>query len=457
MDTHQSQPRQRKRQRPAAAPGPNVPAGHAAVPQQAWGTAHPVAVRAVAGDTVSVPPPPTTGFPSQQLDRSHQVEPDSLMNGYSAAQQHPYPDTQSSLGATGQNDLGSLNGGLSSITGDASNPNQHHGHAHQHHLHPPPPSQQQTSQQHQQQRPSAATANKTDRVLFPYGPPQSTHDSPPATVASSTPQGQFNLWQTGGPAASSSSMPPKSPANKLAPPPEGIYGSFEDLLNAAQQVAKDQGYGIVKLRASNYRDGKPTRYDLVCDRGGVKYNSTAKKRNPSTRKIDCPWRAKAVCEVNLGNQWRFAVQESRHNHEARMPAAAPGQENAPMNQSLRSLTHRVERIAHDMTASFERIDARMDHFEKRFDALFDAIQGRNMMGANGVQMGASNMPTANMGGATLGNVPLSNGGMGGGGMMDGRMSGMEARVSGMEPRGNGMDTLPMMDNDAGQLAMMVNP
>ncbi|SCO54211.1 uncharacterized protein FFNC_15396 [Fusarium fujikuroi] len=62
---------------------------------------------------------------------------------------------------------------------------------------------------------------------------------------------------------------------------------------SVQRVAKDQGYGVVKLRASNYRDGKPTRYDLVCDRGGVKYNSTAKKRNPSTRKIDCPFRAKA--------------------------------------------------------------------------------------------------------------------------------------------------------------------
>jgi hypothetical protein len=252
-------------------------------------------------------------------------------------------------------------------------------------------------------------------------------------------------------------MPPKSPANKLAPPPEGIYGSFEDLLNAAQQVAKDQGYGIVKLRASNYRDGKPTRYDLVCDRGGVKYNSTAKKRNPSTRKIDCPWRAKAVCEVNLGNQWRFAVQESRHNHEARMPAAAPGQENAPMAQSIRSLTHKVDRLAHDVVSGFDQMNTRMSQIEKRLDSLVDALEGRTIIGANGVPMGASNIPTANMGGATLGNGPLTNGGMGGGGMMDGRMSGMEARVSGMEPRGNGMDTLPMMDNDAGQLTMMVNP
>ncbi|KAK8124477.1 uncharacterized protein PG998_000236 [Apiospora kogelbergensis] len=133
-----------------------------------------------------------------------------------------------------------------------------------------------------------------------------------------------------------------SELGQLAPPPEGIYRTFEDLLTNVQRVAKDQGYGVVKLRASNYRDGKPTRYDLVCDRGGVKYNSTAKKRNPSTRKVDCPWRAKAVCEVNLNNQWRFAMQEHRHNHEARL-----------------------DRIGHDLNQGFNRMEQRMDGMEKR--------------------------------------------------------------------------------------------
>lgn len=155
----------------------------------------------------------------------------------------------------------------------------------------------------------------------------------------------------------------------LAPPPEGIYRSFEDLLSAVQRVAKDQGYGVVKLRASNYRDGKPTRYDLVCDRGGVKYNSTAKKRNPSTRKVDCPWRAKAVCEVQLNNQWRFAVQDSRHNHEARVPAAPPGQENTPMAQSIRSLSNKLDRISHDITQGFMGVSQRLESVEKRLEAV----------------------------------------------------------------------------------------
>jgi hypothetical protein len=162
---------------------------------------------------------------------------------------------------------------------------------------------------------------------------------------------------------------PNTPPPALLPPPEGIFRSFDDLMASVQRVAKDQGYGIVKLRASNYRDGKPTRYDLVCDRGGVKYNSTAKKRNPSTRKIDCPFRAKAVCEVQLGNQWRFALQEARHNHEPRVPSGTPGQENAPLATTIRSFTNKLDRLSHDMAQGFMRIEQRLDNIEKRMENL----------------------------------------------------------------------------------------
>lgn len=162
---------------------------------------------------------------------------------------------------------------------------------------------------------------------------------------------------------------PGTPPPIMAPPREGIYRSFEDLMNSVQRSAKEQGYGIVKLRASNYRDSKPTRYDLVCDRGGVKYQSTAKKRNPSTRKIDCPFRAKAVCEVQLGNQWRFVVQEERHNHEARVSPTTPSQEAAPINSSIRSLTHKVERLSHDLSSSMEYIRRTLEGIEKRLDNL----------------------------------------------------------------------------------------
>ncbi|KAJ3496364.1 hypothetical protein NLG97_g2713 [Lecanicillium saksenae] len=145
-----------------------------------------------------------------------------------------------------------------------------------------------------------------------------------------------------------------TPPPALLPPPEGIFRSFDDLMASVQRVAKDQGYGIVKLRASNYREGKPTRYDLVCDRGGVKYSSTAKKRNPSTRKIDCPFRAKA---------------EPRHNHEPRVPSSTPGAEAPPLATSLRSFTNKLDRLSHDIAQGFVRIEERLENIEKRIEGI----------------------------------------------------------------------------------------
>lgn len=222
---------------------------------------------------------------------------------------------------------------------------------------------------------------------------------------------------------------PQSPAPTLLPPPEGIYRSFEDLLTTVQQFAKEQGYGVVKLRASNYRDGKPTRYDLVCDRGGVKYSSTAKKRNPSTRKVDCPWRAKAVCEVQLSNQWRFAVQEQRHNHEPRLPAVPPGQENTPLAQTMRTLMNKIDRLSHDVSHGFSHLETRLDGLEKRLEAMEQSQNNRNIMSA------MANPPLD----SRLTNMDTS------------RMNNMDARVGAMERadmmnRANGMDHMTGMDD-----------
>lgn len=424
------------------------------------------------------------------------------VNGYSTSPHSQYPEPPS-LAPPPQSDL------LTSLPGDpgAPNPHQHH-HAQQHHLQQHPqqhhqlnhqhqqqqqqqlshpqdqqqtPQQQQQQQQQSQQRPSAATANKTDRALFQaqYGAHHPADDSTTGTVANTAPASSYNLgWSTPGQASATvtSGMPPQSPSTRLAPPPEGIYPTFEGLLLAVQKVAKDQGYGVVKLRSSNYRDKKPTRYDLVCDRGGVKYNSTAKKRNPSTRKVDCPWRAKAVCEVNLGNQWRFAVQESRHNHEPRIAAAEPGQENTPMAQSMRSIGNKLDRVSHDINANMATILQHLEQISKRVEVLENG-RPQMMSGNNVPNMGNSNMPTANMGGGSMGggmgggigggglggglggggmsNGPMTNGGMGSGGLMDARLNNLDSRVNAMEQRPNPMD-LPMMDDDTGRLSMMVN-
>lgn len=249
-------------------------------------------------------------------------------------------------------------------------------------------------------------------------------------------------------------MPP-SPAPSLAPPPEGIFRSFEDLLNSVQRLAKNEGYGIVKLRASNYREGKPTRYDLVCDRGGVKYASTAKKRNPSTRKVDCPWRAKAVCEVQLNNQWRFAVQESRHNHEARVATPAQVQESTAAAQSMRSLVNKLDRMNHDITHSFSRMEGMIQNLEKRLDSLEQG--GRvGMIGGSGPPMNPSGLGAPSIGAPNMGPGSIGNGGMPNGGIgpsIDShRLNNMEARVSALEQQRMEM---PMDDVESRLLASSV--
>ncbi|KAF4962293.1 hypothetical protein FSARC_9624 [Fusarium sarcochroum] len=164
-------------------------------------------------------------------------------------------------------------------------------------------------------------------------------------------------------------MPDTPSPSLLMPPTEGKFKTFDDLITTVQCTAKEQGYGIVKLRASNYRNGKPTRYDLVCDRGGVKYKSTARKRSPSTRKVDCPFRAKAVCEVQLGNQWRFTVQEQRHNHEPRVPADSHGQEDSSLATSIQSLINKLGQLNQDTTQGLMCVEQHLDTFQKRLQSL----------------------------------------------------------------------------------------
>ncbi|CAK7263317.1 hypothetical protein SEPCBS57363_000516 [Sporothrix epigloea] len=267
--------------------------------------------------------------------------------------------------------------------------------------------------------------------------PVRTNGTPNGTIAAPPPMGVATPVRQ--------MMPPGTPTaspamTNLNAPPEGIYRTFEDLLAAVQRVAKENGFGIVKLRASNYRDAKPTRYDLVCDRGGVKYNSTAKKRNPSTRKVDCPFRAKAVCEVSLSNQWRFVVQEGRHNHEARVPTAIPGQEAAPMAQTVRSMTNKLDRINHDVTQGFQEMAGHlsrfMDSVEKRLDAIEQSLNGSIVM-ANAMQPQLGN----GLGGGMPGQPTV----------LDSRLNNVEARMNALETRGLDM---PLDDVDSRMLSSM---
>ncbi|KAJ6445132.1 transcription factor, FAR1-related protein [Purpureocillium lavendulum] len=102
-------------------------------------------------------------------------------------------------------------------------------------------------------------------------------------------------------------------------PRAGVYASLDDLLGDLTSRAQKEGYKIVKLRSHRSKPGESVmRVDLCCERGGQPYKSIATKHKTSTKKTDCPWKAKAVDRKTVGG-WVLTVICDQHNHEPGTP------------------------------------------------------------------------------------------------------------------------------------------
>ena len=93
--------------------------------------------------------------------------------------------------------------------------------------------------------------------------------------------------------------------------PDGLW---DDLI----AWGRANGVGFVKIRLSNYHDGKPTIVKIGCDRGGA-CPLRAKVRQSTTSKMNCGFKAtaKRVGNGRLGTgPWVFAVDPGMglHNH-----------------------------------------------------------------------------------------------------------------------------------------------
>lgn len=111
----------------------------------------------------------------------------------------------------------------------------------------------------------------------------------------------------------------------VAVPHHGIYNSFEELMSALSERVTKEGYKVVKSRSHRVRAGgadgganEINRCDLVCDRGGRPYRSQATKHKSSTKKTDCPWKAKAVLRKTMGG-WVLTILCDQHNHAPGTP------------------------------------------------------------------------------------------------------------------------------------------
>ncbi|PNY29123.1 Ribosome assembly protein 4 [Tolypocladium capitatum] len=102
-------------------------------------------------------------------------------------------------------------------------------------------------------------------------------------------------------------------------PKAAIYASCEDLMRDLNNRTEKQGYKIVKARSHRSKPGGPImRADLVCERGGRPYRCQATKHKTTTKKTNCPWKAKIVDRKSVGG-WVLTVICENHNHEPGTP------------------------------------------------------------------------------------------------------------------------------------------
>ncbi|KAG9250346.1 uncharacterized protein F5Z01DRAFT_677907 [Emericellopsis atlantica] len=108
-------------------------------------------------------------------------------------------------------------------------------------------------------------------------------------------------------------------------PLTGLYTTYDDLIRDLSDRAAKDGYKIVKARSHRARvngteqnSSEMIRCDLVCDRGGRPYKCQATKHKTTTKKTNCPWKAKAVNRKTMGG-WVLTVVCDQHNHEPGTP------------------------------------------------------------------------------------------------------------------------------------------
>lgn len=109
-------------------------------------------------------------------------------------------------------------------------------------------------------------------------------------------------------------LPPEGGPNG-GPPCEKV----EDLMESLNSFAKANGYCLVRRQASNYHDGKPTRYYVYCDRSSQHVSHSRGVRRATTRKSNCPFVAAVKANKSTDYKWVFELRAEEkyrtHNHD----------------------------------------------------------------------------------------------------------------------------------------------
>jgi hypothetical protein len=119
------------------------------------------------------------------------------------------------------------------------------------------------------------------------------------------------------------SDPEDQPAHIRRPIPDPPVGgepreTVKEVMDELNEFAKANGFGVSLARASNYKDGQPTRWEVHCDRGvRVKSQGTG-KRDKKYRRINCPWKGVLNAYQANDGMWTFRLHDKpeyqTHSH-----------------------------------------------------------------------------------------------------------------------------------------------
>jgi len=152
-----------------------------------------------------------------------------------------------------------------------------------------------------------------------------------------------------------------SPQETINPPPDRIYGSYEEALHSLRDHGMQHGYGFHIKRTKPHNSDIKTRYYYECDKSKI-YQSKASSRSTSTRTTGCPFKLvifkmKSKEEEQGNDQWRLEVTNPEHNHEPSLHASAHPvyhRRTAAETDTIRSMTRAGSRPTQIQTALQQR-------------------------------------------------------------------------------------------------------
>jgi hypothetical protein len=168
----------------------------------------------------------------------------------------------------------------------------------------------------------------------------------------------------------------------LAPPPEQVFETYEELEAAIQSFAKQHGYAIAIERSHRDQKGQIRARTLSCVKGGKTRDRVVDRKKPMiSQKTDCPFRCQAVLRKDIG--WSLSVKNGSHNHDAQDPIAFHQHRKLPDEIRLQVAAMsragiKPKEIASTVSQTYpDRLWRMQDIYNIRRECKIDLLAGRS--------------------------------------------------------------------------------